>query len=95
MIMFVIETNDDVQGFGHSRKLKNDQTGEFDVTALATPQELQAAVARGSQHIEIVAHLDLSILDIAPSDDADFTADVLKAVPATTKSIRVSLPTQE
>ena len=56
------------------------QAGE--VAVVETAEALQEAVAAGKAHIEIRAHLDLTVLDLI--DDS-----ILGNVPETVKSIRV------
>ena len=56
------------------------QAGE--VAVVETAEALQEAVAAGKAHIEIRAHLDLTVLDLLDSY-------ILGGVPETVKSIRV------
>ena len=57
------------------------QAGE--VAVVETAEALQEAVAAGKAHIEIRAHLDLTVLDL------QYIYGMLGDVPETVKSIRV------
>ena len=59
------------------------QAGE--VAVVETAEALQEAVVAGKAHIEIRAHLDLTVLDLID----DFYSSILGDVPETVKSIRV------
>lgn len=57
---------------------------EGEVTVVTTTERLLEAVVDGAPHIEIRAHLDLTILDLLD------TYYLLGVIPATVKSMRVS-----
>lgn len=57
---------------------------ETEVTAVTTPQELQAAINGGAVHIEIQDHLDLTGLEASSE-----ASDILFRAPEVLQSIRV------
>lgn len=66
-----------------------------DVTIVTSPLTLQEAIAAGAEHIEIRAHLDLTVLEkpeqVAPAS----VTYILGTVTSSVKSIRVRFPMHE
>lgn len=61
--------------------------GEAERTIVTTPEQLQEAVQRGDEHIEVQKHLDLT--GLAMQNCGGGVNCILGAVPATVKTIRV------